>query len=105
MTLSTKIKETTLENTKLKTVPLNWKEVYYSNCPLVSASNVDEGLGLTKQEFKKIGVKYRANAHVSAQFGSSLAALCQHLHKILVIPPCFETLSVSPTLGRFLLCQ
>jgi ABC-type nitrate/sulfonate/bicarbonate transport system substrate-binding protein len=58
------IKETTFENTELKTVPLNWKEVYYTNCPLVSASNVDEGLGLTKQEFKKIGVKYmylRAN--------------------------------------------
>ncbi len=54
----TKVKETTLENTTLKTVPLNWNEVYYSNCPLVSASNVDEGLGLTKQEFKKIGVKY-----------------------------------------------
>jgi len=45
-------------STKLSTAPLNWKEVWYSNCPLVSASNVDEGLGLTKQEFKKIGVKY-----------------------------------------------
>jgi len=53
-----KIKETTLQNTKLSTVKLDWKEVYYSNCPLVSASNVDEGLGLTKKEFKKIGVKY-----------------------------------------------
>jgi hypothetical protein len=52
------VKETTLQNTKLHTVKLDWKEVYYSNCPLVSASNVDEGLGLTKQEFKKIGVKY-----------------------------------------------
>jgi len=52
------IKETTLQNTKLSTAPLNWKEVYYSNCPLVSASNVDEGLGLTKKEFKKIGIKY-----------------------------------------------
>ena len=39
-------------------VKLNWKEVYYTNCPLVSASNVDEGLGLTKKEFKKIGVKF-----------------------------------------------
>ena len=55
---ATKVKETTLENTKLHVAPLNWKEVWYSNCPLVSASNVDEGLGLTKQEFKKIGVKY-----------------------------------------------
>jgi len=54
-----KVKVTTLENTKLKTVKLDWKEVYYSNCPLVSASNVDEGLGLTKKEFKKIGVNYR----------------------------------------------
>ena len=52
------IKETTFENTKLNVVPLNWKEVYYTNCPLVSASNVDEGLGLTKKEYKKIGVKY-----------------------------------------------
>lgn len=53
-----KIKETTFENTKLNTVPLNWKEVYYTNCPLVSASNVDQELGWTREEFKKIGVKY-----------------------------------------------
>ena len=52
------IKETTLKNTKLNMVKLDWKEVYYTNCPLVSASNVDEGLGLTKKEYKKIGVKY-----------------------------------------------
>jgi ABC-type nitrate/sulfonate/bicarbonate transport system substrate-binding protein len=43
---------------KLSTVPLDWKEVYYTNCPLVSASNVDQELGWTKEEFKKIGVKY-----------------------------------------------
>jgi ABC-type nitrate/sulfonate/bicarbonate transport system substrate-binding protein len=53
-----KIKETTMENTKLSTVKLNWKEVYYTNCPLISASNVDQELGWTKEEFKKIGVKY-----------------------------------------------
>jgi hypothetical protein len=33
---------------KLNTVPLNWKEVYYASCPLVSASNVDQELGWTK---------------------------------------------------------
>ena len=55
---SNEIKETTFKNTKLNVVKLNWKEVYYTNCPLVSASNVDEGLGLTKKEFKKIGVKF-----------------------------------------------
>ena len=55
---SNEIKETTFKNTKLNVVKLDWKEVYYTNCPLVSASNVDEGLGLTKKEFKKIGVKF-----------------------------------------------
>jgi hypothetical protein len=27
--------------TKLSRVRLNWKEVYYTNCPVVSASKVD----------------------------------------------------------------
>jgi ABC-type nitrate/sulfonate/bicarbonate transport system substrate-binding protein len=49
---------TTFENTKLNVVPLNWKEVYYTNCPLVSASNVDQELGWTREEYKKIGVEY-----------------------------------------------
>ena len=53
-----KLKETTFKNTKLNTVPLDWKEVYYTNCPLVSASNVDQELGWTREEYKKIGVKY-----------------------------------------------
>ena len=47
------------EAKKFNTVPLNWKEVYYTNCPLVSASNVDQELGWTREEFKKIGVQYR----------------------------------------------
>ena len=41
---------TTFENTKLNVIPLNWKEVYYTNCPLVSASNVDQELGWTREE-------------------------------------------------------
>jgi ABC-type nitrate/sulfonate/bicarbonate transport system substrate-binding protein len=32
--------------------------VWYTNCPLISASNVDQELGWTKEEYKKIGVKY-----------------------------------------------
>ena len=40
------------------TVPLRWDEVFYTNCPLVSASNVDQELGWTREEFKKIGVTY-----------------------------------------------
>lgn len=53
------IKVTTFENTKMTTVPLDWKEVYYTNCPLVSASNVDQELGWTREEYKKMGVKYQ----------------------------------------------
>ena len=40
------------------TVPLTWDEVYYTNCPLVSASNVDQELGWTRGEFRKLGVTY-----------------------------------------------
>jgi ABC-type nitrate/sulfonate/bicarbonate transport system substrate-binding protein len=43
---------------KLKTVPLDWNEVYYTNCPLVSASNVDQELGWTKELYKKMDVRY-----------------------------------------------
>jgi ABC-type nitrate/sulfonate/bicarbonate transport system substrate-binding protein len=48
----------TKEAKRFSTVPLDWSEVYYTNCPLVSASNIDQELGWTKEEFKKIGVKY-----------------------------------------------
>ena len=40
------------------TVSLDWKEVYYTNCPLISASNVDQELGWTAEEFGKIGVQF-----------------------------------------------
>jgi ABC-type nitrate/sulfonate/bicarbonate transport system substrate-binding protein len=43
---------------KSDTAPLDWKEVYYTNCPLVSASNVDQELGWTREEYKKIGIRY-----------------------------------------------
>ncbi len=51
---------TTMNATQKKsdTVALDWSEVYYTNCPLVSASNVDQELGWTREEYKKIGVKY-----------------------------------------------
>jgi hypothetical protein len=42
----------------LSTVPLDWSEVYYTNCPLVSASNIDQELSWAKEDYKKIGVKY-----------------------------------------------
>jgi ABC-type nitrate/sulfonate/bicarbonate transport system substrate-binding protein len=56
--LTGKATATSKNDAKFSTIPLDWKEVYYTNCPLVSASNVDQELGWTKEEFKKIGVKY-----------------------------------------------
>ena len=40
------------------TISLDWKEVYYTNCPLVSASNVDQELGWTNEEYGKLGVEF-----------------------------------------------
>src|SRR5210317_1871851 len=40
------------------TISLDWNEVYYTNCPLISASNVDQELGWTAEEFLKLDVNY-----------------------------------------------
>ncbi len=40
------------------TISLDWKEVYFTNCPMVSANNVDQELGWCKTDFKAIGVDY-----------------------------------------------
>ena len=45
------------------TVPLNWKEVYFTNCPMVSANNVDQELGWCREEYKKLGVEYAYFRH------------------------------------------
>ena len=50
--------KTMVQGKALSTVELDWNEVYYTNCPLVSASNVDQELGWTKAEYKKIGINY-----------------------------------------------
>ena len=49
---------TTLTEKQSTTVPLDWNEAFYTNCPMVSANNVDQELGWTREEFKKIGVDY-----------------------------------------------
>ncbi len=49
---------TTVNGIKTSRVPLNWKEVWYTNCPMVSANNIDQELGWCREEFKKIGVEY-----------------------------------------------
>ena len=50
--------ETTYKGTTLSTVDLNWNEVFFTNCPMVSANNIDQELGWCKTDFKKIGVDY-----------------------------------------------
>ena len=47
-----------IDGIQTSTISLDWKEVYYTNCPLISASNVDQELGWTREEFKKLGVKF-----------------------------------------------
>lgn len=54
---------TVVNGQKLSTVPLNWKEVWYTNCPMVSANNIDQELGWCREEFKKIGVEYDYHRH------------------------------------------
>jgi len=43
------------------TVPLDWNEVWFTNCPMVSANNVDQELGWCREEFKKIGLTRSLN--------------------------------------------
>ena len=50
--------KTIVQGRELSTVDLNWKEVFYTNCGMVSASNVDQELGWCKTDFKAIGVDY-----------------------------------------------
>lgn len=43
----------------MRSVDVDWNEFYYTNCPLVSPSNIDQELRWVKEEFKKIGVEYK----------------------------------------------
>ncbi len=49
----------TIKGKQMRSVDVDWKEFYYTNCPLISCSNVDQELGWVKEELKRIGVEYR----------------------------------------------
>jgi ABC-type nitrate/sulfonate/bicarbonate transport system substrate-binding protein len=49
----------TIKGKTMRSVDVDWKEFYYTNCPLISASNVDQEIGWVREELKKIGVTYR----------------------------------------------
>ena len=43
----------------MRSVDVDWNEFYYTNCPLVSPSNVDQEIGWVKEEFKKMDIAYK----------------------------------------------
>lgn len=49
----------TIKGKTMKSIDVDWKEFYYTNCPLISCSNVDQEIGWVKEELKKIGIEYK----------------------------------------------
>jgi len=49
----------TIKGKQLRSVDVDWKEFYYTNCALISPSNVDQEIGWVKEELKKIGIAYK----------------------------------------------
>lgn len=49
----------TIKGKTMRSVDVVWDDFYYTNCPLISPSNVDQELGWVKEELKKIGVAYK----------------------------------------------
>ncbi|WP_223427449.1 ABC transporter substrate-binding protein [Tateyamaria pelophila] len=49
----------TIKGKQMRSVDVDWKEFYYTNCALISPSNVDQEIGWVKEELKKIGVAYK----------------------------------------------
>ncbi|TAU72130.1 ABC transporter substrate-binding protein [Rhizobium leguminosarum] len=49
----------TIKGRAMRSVKVDWNEFYYTNCPLVSPSNVDQEIGWVREELKKIGVAYK----------------------------------------------
>jgi ABC-type nitrate/sulfonate/bicarbonate transport system substrate-binding protein len=49
----------TIKGKEMRSVEVDWDEFYYTNCPLISPSNVDQEIGWVKEELKKIGIAYK----------------------------------------------
>jgi hypothetical protein len=50
---------------KSTTVPLNWKEVWFTNCPMVSANNFDQELGWCREEMQSRDLRLINNVIVT----------------------------------------
>ncbi len=53
---------TTVDGKTLSTVDLTWNEVYFTNCPMVSANNVDQELGGARRTSRRSGSTTRSSA-------------------------------------------
>jgi ABC-type nitrate/sulfonate/bicarbonate transport system substrate-binding protein len=49
----------TIKGKTMRSVDVDWNEFYYTNCPLVSPSNIDQEIGWVKEEFKKMDIAYK----------------------------------------------
>jgi len=49
----------TIKGKTMRSVDVDWNDFYYTNCPLISPSNVDQELRWVQEELKKIGVAYK----------------------------------------------
>jgi hypothetical protein len=57
-----------VQGKKLSTVELNWNEVFYTNCGMVSAGNVDQELGWCKTDFGQASGGDRGQARLISFF-------------------------------------
>lgn len=49
----------TIKGKTMRSIDVDWNEFYYTNCPLVSPSNVDQEIGWVREEFKKMDIAYK----------------------------------------------
>ena len=49
----------TIKGKTMRSIDVDWNEFYYTNCPLVSPSNIDQEVGWVKEEFKKMDIAYK----------------------------------------------
>jgi len=49
----------TIKGKTMRSVDVDWNDFYYTNCPLISPSNVDQELRWVQEELKKIGIAYK----------------------------------------------
>jgi ABC-type nitrate/sulfonate/bicarbonate transport system substrate-binding protein len=90
-----------MQGKTLHTVDLDWSEVYYTNCPLVSASNVDQELGWVREELKKIGVTY---AYLrSTRDNDWYPHYIHNLDNMVRVGGCFPAIHVNADLRRTVL--